>query len=143
MPYKGSGQALQDLIRRQVTMTFVSTSSGVGSIKSGQVHALAITSPVRAPILPDVPTFDETGLAGMNKISGWYGLWFPVGTPEAIIDKVQKSVAASLATLAVKARFADLGLIAMGTTPHEFRKFLSQDLIDQAELIKLANVTQK
>lgn len=143
VPYKGSGQALQDVIAKQVTMTFVSTSGGVGSIKAGQVHALAITSPVRAPILPDVPTFDESGLPGMDKISGWYGLWLPAGTPESIVDKVQKSVAASLATPAVKARFADLGLITMGTTPEEFRKFLTQELLDQAELIKLANVTQQ
>lgn len=143
VPYKGSGPALQDVIAKQVTMTFVSTSGGIGSIKAGQVHALAITSPVRAPILPDVPTFDEAGLQGMDKISGWYGLWFPAGTPEAIVDRVQKSVAASLATPAVKARFGELGLITMGTTPDEFRKFLGQDLIDQADLIKLANVTQQ
>src|SRR5213078_5223352 len=102
-------------------MTFVSTSGGAKSIKTGQVRALAITSPMRAPVIPEVPTFDEAGLAGMNKINGWYGLWFPAGTPEALIDKVQKAVAAFLATAPVKASFDDMGLVTLGTTPADFR----------------------
>lgn len=140
VPYKGSAPAFQDVVSKQMTMTFVSTSGGVQAIKAGQVRALAISSPVRAPVIPDVPTFDEAGLPGMNKISGWYGLWFPAGTPEAIIDKVQKSVASFLPTPGVKASFDEMGLVTLGTTSTEFRKFLAQDLIDQAELAKLANV---
>ncbi|MES2185252.1 MAG: tripartite tricarboxylate transporter substrate binding protein [Pseudomonadota bacterium] len=143
VPYKGSGPAFQDVISKQITMTFVSTSGGAPAIKAHQVQALAISSPTRAPVIPDVPTFDESGLAGMNKISGWYGLWFPAGTPQALIDRVQQSVAAFLPKPDVKARFDEMGLITMGTPPAEFRKFLAQDVIDQRELLKLANVQQQ
>jgi len=140
VPYKGSGPAFKDVVSKQITMTFVSTSGGIAGIKAGQVRPLAITSPVRAPVLPDVPTFDELGMGGMSKISGWYGIWFPAGTPQAIVDRVQKAAAGFLATPAAKARFDELGLIVMGTRPAEFRKFLAQDTADQAELMKLGNV---
>ncbi|MEP9379320.1 tripartite tricarboxylate transporter substrate binding protein [Aquabacter sp. CN5-332] len=140
VPYKGSGPAFQDVVSKQITMTFVSTSGGLGAIKAGKVRPLAISSPTRAPVIPDVPTFEELGLPGMNKINGWYGLWYPAGTPQAIIDRVQAAVAGFLATPAVKAQFEELGLIAMGTTPAEFSKFLVQDLADQGELVKIANV---
>jgi tripartite-type tricarboxylate transporter receptor subunit TctC len=143
VPYKGSGPAFQDVISRQITMTFVSTSGGIGAIKAGQVRPLAITSPSRAPVIPDVATFDEAGLPGMNKINGWYGLWFPAGTPQAMVDRVQKAIAAFLPTPEVKARFDELGLITMGTTPADFQKFLVQDTLDQTELIKLGKVKQQ
>jgi tripartite-type tricarboxylate transporter receptor subunit TctC len=143
VPYKGSGPAFQDVISKQITMTFVSTSGGIGAIKAGQVRPLAITSPTRAPVIPDVPTFDEAGLHGMTKISGWYGLWFPTRTPQAMVDRVHKAVAAFLPAPEVKARFDELGLITMGTTPAEFQQFLAQDTLDQSELIRLAKVKQQ
>ncbi|TCT05497.1 Bug family tripartite tricarboxylate transporter substrate binding protein [Aquabacter spiritensis] len=143
VPYKGSGPALQDVAANQIDMTFVSTSGGLGTIKAGKVRALAISSPTRAPVLPDVPTFDEAGLPGMNMINGWYGLWYPAETPQPIIDRVQAAVAGFMAKPAVKAQFEDLGLIPMGTTPAEFSKFLQEDLANQSELVKIANVKQQ
>jgi tripartite-type tricarboxylate transporter receptor subunit TctC len=143
LPYKGSGPAFQDVISRQITMTFVSTSGGIGAIQAGQVRPLAITSPTRAPVIPDVPTFDEAGLQGMTKINGWYGLWFPARTPPALVSRVQEAVAGFLPSPEVKARFDELGLITMGTSPADFQKFLAQDTLDQSELIKLAKVKQQ
>jgi tripartite-type tricarboxylate transporter receptor subunit TctC len=143
VPYRGSGPAFQDVIAGHITMTFVATSGGTEQIKAGSVKALAITSPVRAPVLPDVPTFDEAGLAGMDKINGWYGLWLPAGTPDAIVDKVQKAVAGFVVTPDVHTHLADLGLVTPATTPADFRKFLAQDLAFQSELIKIAGVEPK
>lgn len=141
--YRGSGLAFQAVIARQITMNFVSTSGGLPAIQAGQLRALAITSSVRAPVLPDVPTFKELGMPGMGKIQGWYGLWLPAGTPKAIVDRVQGVVAGFLPTPAVQKKFEEMGLITMGTTPREFRGFLEQDIKDQAELMKVANVAQQ
>jgi tripartite-type tricarboxylate transporter receptor subunit TctC len=142
VPYKGSGPAFQDVIAGHITMTFVSTSGGVQQIKAGQVRALAITSPVRAPVLPEVPTFAEAGLAGMDKLSGWYGLWAPRGTPRGVVNKIQEAVAGLLVNPAIHAHFADLGLMTLGTTPAEFEKFLAQDMADQVELVRISGVDQ-
>jgi tripartite-type tricarboxylate transporter receptor subunit TctC len=141
--YRGSGLAFQAVIAKQITMNFVSTSGGLPAIQAGQLRALAITSNVRAPVLPDVPTFNEIGMPGMSKIQGWYGLWLPAATPKAIVDRVQHEVAKFLPTPDVQKRFEEMGLITMGTTPAEFRKFLEQDIQDQRELMKLANVAQQ
>jgi len=141
--YRGSGLAFQAVIAKQITMNFVSTSGGLPSIQAGQLRPLAITSTVRAPVLPDVPTFNEVGLPGMSKIQGWYGLWLPAKTPSVIVHRVQSEVAKFLPTPNVKKRFDDMGLITMGTTPDDFHKFLQQDIENQAELMKLANVKQQ
>lgn len=141
--YRGSGLAFQAVIAKQITMNFVSTSGGLPAIQAGQLRPLAITSTVRAPVLPEVPTFAEIGLPGMSKIQGWYGLWLPAKTPKAIVDRVQREVAKFLPEPDVRKRFDDMGLITMGTTPAEFQKFLQQDLEDQAELMKVANVKQQ
>jgi tripartite-type tricarboxylate transporter receptor subunit TctC len=141
--YRGSGLAFQAVIAKQITMNFVSTSGGLPAIQAGQLRPLAITSTVRAPVLPDVPTFNEVGLPGMSKIQGWYGLWLPAKTPRAIVERVQQEVARFLPMPDVKKRFDDMGLITMGTPPGEFQKFLQQDLVDQAELMKLASVKQQ
>jgi tripartite-type tricarboxylate transporter receptor subunit TctC len=141
--YRGSGLAFQAVIAKQITMNFVSTSGGLPAIQAGQLRPLAITSTVRAPVLPDVPTFNEVGLPGMSKIQGWYGLWLPADTPQAIVDRVQREVARFLPTPEVHKRFEEMGLITMGTTPTQFRQFLQQDIKDQAELMKLANVAQQ
>jgi tripartite-type tricarboxylate transporter receptor subunit TctC len=143
VPYKGSGPAFQDVISKQITMTFTSTPLVAGPLKAKQVQALAISSPTRAPVVPDVPTFDELGLHGMNKAAGWYGLWLPAGTPQVIVDRVRSAVVAFLKKPEVRARFDDMGLVDIASTPAEFKKFLAQDMVDQRELLRLGNVQQQ
>jgi len=140
VPYKGSAPAFQDVIARHITMTFVSTSGGLTAINDGLVRPLAISSDVRAPVLPNVPTFAQAGLPGMEAISGWYGLWFPAGTSPAIVARTQAAVASFLPEPAVKQRFDEMGLITMGTTPEAFSTFLAEDTEQQRRLMKLSNV---
>ncbi|MEJ8850804.1 tripartite tricarboxylate transporter substrate binding protein [Variovorax rhizosphaerae] len=141
--YKGSAPAFQDVISKQITMTFVSMSSGGPAIKAGQVKALAVASPSRLAALPAVPTFDELGFNGMDKIIGWFGMLYPAGTPQAYIDRVQQAVAKTLLKPEVRARFDELGLLPAASTPAEFTQFLAQDIKDQAELIKVAKIPQQ
>jgi tripartite-type tricarboxylate transporter receptor subunit TctC len=140
VPYKGSGPAMQAVIAKEVTMTFVPTSLGDSPIRNRQVQALAVASPNRAPSQPEVPTFDELGLAGMDRLVGWYGVWLPAGTPMAIVDRVRGAIAGVLRRPDMQARFETLGLIGVASTPADFRKFVAQDLEAQRELLKLGNI---
>ncbi|MBB3009929.1 Bug family tripartite tricarboxylate transporter substrate binding protein [Cupriavidus alkaliphilus] len=140
VPYKGSAPALQDVISKQISMTFVSTSGGLAAIKDGLVRPLAITSDVRAPVLPNVPTFSEEGFPGMSAISGWYGLWLPAGTPQSIVERTYRAVASFLPTTSVRQRFDELGLITVGISPAEFKRFLEKDTEQQRRLMKLSGV---
>ena len=140
VPYKGSAPAFQDVISKHITMTFVSTSGGLSAINDGLVRPLAISSDIRAPVLPGVPTFAEEGYPGMSAISGWYGLWFPAGTPEAIVARTHQAVASFLPQAEVQKRFDEMGLITIGTPPAEFKAFLEKDTESQRQLMRLSNV---
>ncbi len=87
VPYKGSAQALADLVGGQIQLDFDTTSSAMAFIKSGKVKALAVMSPKRTPELPDVPTLTEAGLPGVE-MTTWYGLFVTAGTPKPVIDKL-------------------------------------------------------
>lgn len=140
VPYKGSAPAFQDVISKQITLSFVGTTTGGPAIRAKQVKALAIANTTRSPVLPDVPTFDELGLHGMNKINGWFGMFYPAGTPQAIVDRVQQSVAKFLPRPDVKTRIDEMGLVTATNTPAEFAKFIAQDIKDQAALVKIAKI---
>ena len=87
IPYKGSGQLVTDLVGGHVQASFAAITPSFGNIKSGNLRALAVTSPKRSPLLPDVPTVSESGLAGFDVMLN-YGLLAPAGTPKPIVDKI-------------------------------------------------------
>ncbi|HEX6945412.1 MAG TPA: tripartite tricarboxylate transporter substrate-binding protein, partial [Casimicrobiaceae bacterium] len=87
VPYKGSSQALADLVGGQIQLDFDTTSSAMAFIKSGKVKPIAVMSAKRTPELPDVPTFAEAGLPGVE-MTTWYGLFVTAGTPKPVIDKL-------------------------------------------------------
>ena len=86
VPYKGSAQALTDLVGGQIQLDFDTTSSAMAFIKGGKVKALAVMSPKRTPELPDVPTLAEAGLPGVE-MTTWYGLFVTAGTPKEVVDE--------------------------------------------------------
>ncbi|MEI7532097.1 MAG: tripartite tricarboxylate transporter substrate binding protein [Betaproteobacteria bacterium] len=140
IPYKGSGPALNEVMAGQIDTTFVSTVGSVQIIKSGRVNPLAITGPMRSPLFPKVPTFSEQGYKPMEDIFGWYGLWFTAGTPPERIEKVQKAVNKLLQLPEVRTQFDELGLMPVGSTSEEFKKFIAEDMLLQAKLFKISNI---
>ena len=142
VPYKGSAQAMQDVLGRQIEMTYVSTVFVQPFIKDGRVRPLGITGTRRAPVLPDVATFRELGYADVV-FTGIYGLWFPAKTPAARVDRMQQEVKTMIAAPEMKARLDDLGLAGVASTPEEFRKFIAQDIEFQARVMKLAKVEKQ
>ena len=140
VPYKGAGPAFNEVVAKQIDMTFASTAGSAAGIKDGRVRAIAISGTQRAPILPDVPTYAELGLKGMEQVYGWGGLWFPVGTSQDKIDRIQQTVQKAMQQPDLKAQLDRLGLMTLGTTPAEFSKFVMDDMAFQAKLFKAANI---
>jgi tripartite-type tricarboxylate transporter receptor subunit TctC len=142
VPYKGSGQALTDVLSRQIEMTWVSTVFVQPFIKDGRVRPLGLTGTERSPVLPDVPTFQELGFRELV-MTGWYGLWFPARTPQARVNRINSEIKKVLANPEMKARLDDLGLVGVGSTPAEFVRFLQDDIALQQGIVKRAGIPQQ
>ncbi|MGZ8209692.1 MAG: Bug family tripartite tricarboxylate transporter substrate binding protein [Burkholderiales bacterium] len=137
--YKGGGPALNDVIAGQVETMMVSVAQGTPFVKAGKVRALAITAANRAPPLPDVPTFQESGFRGFD-FAGWHGLWFPAGVPRDRVMLMHKEVAKIMFTPEMKPRLNDLGFVPLASTPEAFAKFIDREIALYAKLIRAARI---
>ena len=135
VPYKGSAPALQDLIAGQVQLMFDNLPPSLPQIKAGKLRALAVTSSVRAPALPDVPTVAEAGLPGFEA-SSWFGLLAPAGTSPAIVAKINAEVAKWLATPEAKENLSKQGANAAGGTPEDFASHIAAETAKWAKVVK-------
>ncbi len=136
VPYTGNPYA--DLIAGQIQMMFSPIPASIGYVKSGQLRPLAVGTPERLAILPDIPTVAET-LPGYDA-SGWHGLAAPKSIPPQIVEAINKAAMADLADSAFKSKLADLGGIPMPMTPAEFSKFITADIEKWAKVIKFADI---
>ena len=139
MPYKGSAQALTDLVGGQIQLDFDTTSSAMAFIKGGKVKALAVMSPKRTPELPDVPTLAEAGLPGVE-MTTWYGLFVTAGTPKPVIDKLYAETMKAIKDPDVAKRLAGLGGEPGNASQAEFAALVKSDYDRFGKLIKDANV---
>jgi tripartite-type tricarboxylate transporter receptor subunit TctC len=133
VPYKGTGQAVKDLLGGQIDVMFAPGETVMPQVKGGRLRALAVTSAKRATAIPDLPTVAEAGVPGYEAI-GWFGLLAPVATPRAIVEKISRDANAVLADPEVRAKMLALGAEPSGDTPQEFGRFI---LADQAKWSKL------
>ena len=139
VPYKGSAQALADLVGGQIQLDFDTTSSAMAFIKGGKVKALAVMSPKRTPELPDVPTMAEAGVPGVE-MTTWYGLFVTAGTPKAVVDKLYAETMKAIAQPDVQKRLVGLGGEPGNATQAEFASLVKADFDRFGKLIKDANV---
>lgn len=139
VPYKGSAQALADLVGGQIQLDFDTTSSAMAFIKGGKVKPLAVMSPKRTPELPDVPTMAEAGLPGVE-MTTWYGLFVTAGTPKAVVDKIFAETAKALQQPDVQKRLLGLGGEPGNVSQAEFAALVKSDYDRFGKLIKDANV---
>ena len=140
VPYKGSSQALTDVMGGQVTMLFDNAPSSIPFIEQGKLRAVAVTSTKRLPNLPDVPTLDESGVKGYESLS-WSGIMAPAGTPRRLIDKLNAAIEKILRDPDVKQRFASLGVEAVGGPPEAFSRHIRAESEKWARVVKTANIT--
>ena len=137
--YKGSGEIFPDLIAGRVDTYFAPISAVLPFIQSGKLRPLAITSAKRASQLPNVPTIAEAGVPGFEFML-WFGLWGPSGMPGPIASKIWKDFNAAMADPVTREKLATLGNEPMSMTPAEFRKFVQQQITENAQIFKAAGI---
>ena len=135
VPYKGSGALLPDLLSGRVPMMFENVAVMTPHIKKGAMRAIAVTSDERVPMLPEVPTLRECGLADLQLI-GAFSIWAPKGTPPAVVSRLNAAVNQVVAKPAVAKRLSELGAAPMAGSPAELSKWLKSDQAKFGPLIK-------
>ncbi|MEO9101822.1 MAG: tripartite tricarboxylate transporter substrate binding protein [Burkholderiaceae bacterium] len=141
VPYKGSGQAIQDVLSGQVEVFMTTPPSVIGHIQSGKLKPLAVTSKARHPMLPDVPTTAEAGLPGFE-LEAWVGLFAPAGTPKDVIDKISAAVQQALETPEVRKRAETLGIEPRYLGPDALAKLVEKDTDYWSKIIKARGITE-
>jgi tripartite-type tricarboxylate transporter receptor subunit TctC len=136
IPYKGSGQAIADLLGGQVNMNFDTMPPVLEQVKGGKLRALAISTPQRLPQLPDVPTFTEVGIRGFD-VTNWYSVMGPKGMPPEIVAKVNDAVKKAMADPAIRPSLEAQGVQFGGPgTPQEFADFIKAELAKWTKVVK-------
>ena len=140
VPYKGNSQALIDIIGGQVAMMFDQVSTSAPQIKAGKVRALAVTSLARSPLLPEVPTVDESGVAGYEDIT-FNGLVAPAGTPHEILVRLNRAVAGAVSEPELHKRFIERGIeLKASGSPEEFGAYIKAESEKKGRLVREAGI---
>ncbi len=137
--YKGGGPAVIDLIAGNVQIYFSTIPAALQQVKAGKLRALAVTSTTRVNEIPDIPTVAESGLPGFQVI-GWFGLFAPAGTPNAVVQKLNAEIVKTLAAPETRDRLSGHGLIPGGGTPQDLGRFLSEEIVRWRKLIQEAGI---
>jgi len=127
IPYRGTAPAVTDLIGGQIQLLFTGAPAVLGHIKSGQLHALAVSSPKRLDAMPELPTVAESGYKNFEA-DQWYGVVAPAGTPKDIVQKLNLQINAALNTPELKKRLIAEGAIAAPDTPEAFGKLIGSEI---------------
>jgi tripartite-type tricarboxylate transporter receptor subunit TctC len=140
IPFKGSGEAVTEVISGRVDYYFSPIAPVIGQIRSGQLVALAVGSPKRASALPQVPTTAEAGVPG-SEFNFWIGMMVPGKTPKDIVNRLHDEVVKALATAEVKERFVTLGADAWTMRPDQFDAYIRDEIKSNAGLVKVAGLS--
>lgn len=135
IPYKGSTQALTDLMGGQIQIYASSIPTALSQIKDGRLRAIAVTSLTRSPSLPAIPTIAESGIKGFEAIT-WFGFVVPAGTPSNIVQELNKNINQVLKQPEVKAKLMSDGGDVLGGTPEQFANLLAKDLVRWGKVVK-------
>ena len=139
VPYKGTGQAVTDLLAGHVNLMFAPAQTVMPYVQAGRLKALAVTGSKRSETLPDLPTVAESGLPGYEAV-GWFGLLAPVATPKATVVKLSVEANRVLAMSDVREKMLGLGAEPAGNTPEEFARFIHDDQAKWSKLMKEAGI---
>lgn len=139
IPYKGNPQAMADVMGGRVSLTFTDVVSGLSHIKAGKLRAIAVTTRARTPLMPDLPTVEESGIRPYD-LAGWGAVFAPAGTPPEVVAKLSASIRAALARPDMRERFLALGLEPAPATPEETGAFLRAELAKWERLVRDAGI---
>lgn len=137
VPYKGTQPALVDVAGGHVSLLMDSMISVLPLAKAGRVKPIAITSKLRSPLAPEVPTMQESGMPNFSYVS-WYGVWAPKGLPADRIAALNTAINAATTELGKSGAFANLGIDPVVESVEQFRRYIAADVAQGAELLKSA-----
>jgi tripartite-type tricarboxylate transporter receptor subunit TctC len=140
VPYKGTGQAVTDLLAGQIDVMFAPGETVMPHVQAGKLRALAVTSATRFSILPDLPTVAESGVPGYAAV-GWFGLLAPAKTPAATVEKISADANKALAERDVRNMLVAVGAEPSGDTPAEFARFIREDQAKWSQLVRERGIT--
>jgi tripartite-type tricarboxylate transporter receptor subunit TctC len=135
IPYRGNGNAIADLLGGHVSMMFLSILPVIGQIQAGKLNALAVASPARSALIPDVPTISESGVPGFSAVIT-YGLAAPAGTPRAIVERLNKELRAALEDSELRTRLAAEGGQVLPGTPEDYAAAIDREEKRWGPLVK-------
>lgn len=135
VPYRGEAPAYTDLMAGQTQMMVGNFATASALLGPGRLRALAVTSPQRSPLLPDVPTAAESGLRGFES-TGWFGMLAPAATPAEVVKKVHRDTLRALAETEIKARLYVQGMQPVGNSSADFAKAMEREMLRWAEVVK-------
>jgi len=139
VPYKGGGQAIVDVVGGQIPLVFTAIATAQQYVHNGRLLALGVPSAKRSSALPNVPSFEESGLAPFD-VSSWVGIFVPARTPKHVVDRLHKELVAVLQSQFVKDRYGVLGIEPVGNTPAQFTEQVRADYARWRDVVKAANV---
>jgi len=140
VPYRGSAPALIDLIGGRTQVMFDSIASALPQIRAGKLRAIAVASKSRSPLLPDVPTVDESGLKGYSAHS-WLGIFVPAGTPRPIVERLQRDLSAAIDAPKARARLMEAGFEPKSSTSEAFAKLVRDEIEKWRPIVKMSGAT--
>jgi len=139
VPYKSTAQALSDTLAGQVDAMFPTLPLALQQLGSGKIRALALASPVRSPMAPDIPTMAEVGVSGVE-VETWFGIFLPAGTPDSIVNKINQTTQSIIDTPSVKAQLEKQGFRIIGGSRSEFNKYYLSEINRYGRIVKEANL---
>jgi len=140
VPYKGSGQAIVDLVSGQVQLNFDSIPAVAQQVKAGKLRAIAVTAAKRAPGFPDVPAISESPGFASYDLTTWWGLFAPAGVPEALVAKINRDTNTALQDPTVRARFAELSVEPGAGSPQQFAAYVAREMEKYGRLVKALDI---
>jgi tripartite-type tricarboxylate transporter receptor subunit TctC len=140
VPYKGSGPAITDVLGSQVNGMMDQLTASIGHIREGRMKALAITSPKRSPLLPEVPTLSELGVKGAEADT-FTGIFAPAGLPPAVLEKLSSAIRKALSMEAVRERYRAMGVDIMDMSQPDFAAYVRADYEKWRKVAKEGNIS--
>lgn len=135
VPYKDAAVAMSDVIGGRVTMFFGGSLFTMPQVRAGKVRAIAVSSLKRMPVVPELPTVAESGYPGFQAVA-WFGLLAPIGTPAAVLSKLQQDAARVIAMPDVRNKYTENGGIVVGNTPAEFAAQIKAEIVAKGNLVR-------
>ena len=139
VPYKGSAQAMQDLLGGQIELMFENLPTAIAQVRAGKIRSLGMTSRERSPSMPEVPTLDETGVPGFEA-TAWFTIAAPAKVPADIIRKLNADMNAFLKAPEMQQRWIDMGVVPLGGSPADAEKFFVVEREKWGKVIKAAGI---